>query len=61
MSITYILVILLTALSAYLGVKTDDSSVQTTAEVIVAIVLGLGALAGRHRAGGISKLGLRLK
>ena len=59
MSITYILVILLTALSAYLGVKTDDGALQTTAEVIVAIVLGLGALYGRWRAGGITGLGLR--
>ena len=59
MSLTYILVILLTALSAYLGVKTDDSSLQTTAEVIAAIVLGLGALYGRFRAGGISSLGIR--
>ena len=58
-SLTYLAVFVLTALCTYLGLKVEQTQVQTAVEVIVAIGSGLIALYGRYRAGGITPLGVK--
>jgi len=58
-SLTYIFVILLTGFSSLLGIKLSQDDIQATANVVVSIVLGLAALYGRYKAGGITKFGVK--
>ena len=59
MSLTYIAVVLLGDLSTWTGIEVSSSDKGTAARVIVALVLGLSALYGRYRAGGVTWAGLR--
>ncbi len=58
-SLTYVAVIVLTALCTYLDIKVSQEEIQTFVVVVVAIGAGLVALYGRYRAGGLTALGFR--